>query len=228
MANWIIIRPKFDDVTEYCSQWAQEIIDILKDKGLLVADLGGREVTRAEVEKILDEHPEAYVGFWNHGNEDCLWGSKTEKVFDLNNSDRLAGKEVFTLACLSAKELGKEVWSKDGTYWGYTDVFSFTTDSLAEFQQAANCGWHYRFLKGDTPKDALKRAKDTFTELSYKLVDAGKTMAAICMRNDRDALVYYNGQKPEGEKPKGCLLALLKLPKLVFSLKGVNYEIRHN
>jgi hypothetical protein len=212
MANWIIVHPKFDDVTQYSDGWAQEIVDILKDKGLLVADLGGREVTRAEVEEALDEHPEAYVGFWNHGNEDCLWGSKAEKVFDLQNSDRLAGKEVFTMACLSAKELGKEVWSKGGTYWGYTEAFSFTTDSLVEFQEAANCGFHYRFLEGDTHQNALKRAKDTFTELSYKLVDAGKTFAAIAMRNDRDALVYYNASKPGEEKPGGCLLALLKLP----------------
>ncbi|GAJ16312.1 unnamed protein product, partial [marine sediment metagenome] len=56
----------------------------------------------------------------------------------LKNCDRLAGREVFTLACLSAKDLGPAVWRQGGTYWGYGDVFSFTTDGLAEFQSAAN------------------------------------------------------------------------------------------
>ena len=214
MANWIIIRPKWDEVTEYCFNWAQEIVDLLKDRGLLIADLGGREITRSEVEKTLDKHPEAYVGFWDHGNEACLWGSKTEKVLDLKNSERLANREVFTLACLSAKELGPEVWRKGGTYYGYVDVFSFTTDSLAEFQEAANCGFHYRFLEGDTHHNALSRAKETFTRLAFELVEAGKTFAALCMRSNGDALVYYNAHKPEGKE--GCLLTLLKLPIRAF------------
>jgi len=41
MDNWIIIRPKWEQVTEYSYRWAQEIVDLLKDKGRLLADLGG-------------------------------------------------------------------------------------------------------------------------------------------------------------------------------------------
>jgi len=214
MANWIIIRPKWEQVTEYSYSWAQEIVDLLKDKGRLLADLGGREVSRSEVEKVLNEYPEAYVGFWDHGNEDCLWGSETEKIIDLKNCDRLAGKEVFTLACLSAKDLGPAVWRQGGTYWGYVDVFSFTTDSLAEFQEAANSGFKFRFIEGDTRQNSLQRAKETFTRLAFELVDAGKTLAAICMREDGDALVYLDAHEPE--EKEGCLLALLKLPVRVF------------
>lgn len=215
MANWIIIRPKWEQVTEYSYSWAQEIVDLLKDKGLLLVDLGGREVSRSEVEKVLNEYPEAYVGFWDHGNEDCLWGSETEKVIDLKNCDHLAGKEVFTLACLSAKDLGPAVWRQGGTYWGYVDVFSFTTDSLAEFQEAANCGFKFRFFEGDSHQNALNRAKETFTRLALELVDAGKTFAAICMREDGNALVYLDAHKPE--EKEGCLLTLLKLPIRAFS-----------
>ncbi|GAI95199.1 unnamed protein product, partial [marine sediment metagenome] len=111
---------------------------------------------------------------------------------------------------LSAKDLGPEVWSKGGTYWGYVDVFSFTTDSLLEFQEAANCGFKFRFIEEDTRENSLKRAKETFTRLALELVDAGKTFAAICMREDGDALVYLDAHKPE--EKEGCLLALLKLP----------------
>ncbi|GAI97065.1 unnamed protein product, partial [marine sediment metagenome] len=126
-----------------------------------------------------------------------------------------ANKEVFTLACLSAKDLGPEVWSKGGTYWGYVDVFSFTTDALASFQEAANCGFHYRFIEGDSRQSALSRAKETFTRLAFELVDAGKTMAAISMRMNGDNLVYLNAHKPE--EKKGCLLGLLRLPMKLYS-----------
>ncbi|GAI88520.1 unnamed protein product, partial [marine sediment metagenome] len=124
-------------------------------------------------------------------------------------------KEVFTLACLSAKELGPEVWSKGGTYWGYTEVVSYTTDALAEFQEAFNCGFRFRFIENDSHQNALKRGKETFTRLALELVDVGNPFAAIYMREDGDALVYYNANKPE--EKEGCLLAFLKLPKLIFS-----------
>jgi hypothetical protein len=119
------------------------------------------------------------------------------------------------LACLSAKNLGVEVWRKGGKYWGYVEVVSFTTDALPEFQESFNCGFHYRFIEGDSHQNALNRAKEVFGNLALMLVDAGKTFAALCMRQNRDSLVYYNAHTPEEEKT-GCLLALLKLPTKIW------------
>jgi hypothetical protein len=217
----ILVRPRFDEVTPYTFAFASEILQWCQDAGIDTIELAEGEAIRARVEEELAKGVDLFIHY-DHGNEDALIGQDEKAVIDLNNCHLLASKETYTLACLSAKSLGVEVWRKDGEYWGYTEVVSFTTDALAEFQQAFNCGFHYRFIEGDSHQNALKRAKEVFTDLSFMLVDAGKTFAAICMRQNRDNLVYYNANKPEEEKPGGCLLALLKLPKLVFSPKGAN------
>ncbi|MBA7552654.1 hypothetical protein ES705_45224 [subsurface metagenome] len=146
-----------------------------------------------------------------------MWGQGgDEAVIDLKNANLLANKEVFTLACLSARDLGPEVWRKGGTYWGYTEVVSFTTDALDAFQEAFNCGFRFRFVENDSRENSLRRAKETFTRLAFELVGAGKILAAVFMREDGENLVYLDAHKPEEEK-KGCLLGLLKLPLKLYS-----------
>ncbi|GAI98969.1 unnamed protein product, partial [marine sediment metagenome] len=113
-----------------------------------------------------------------------------------------------------------EVWSKGGTYWGYNQIVSFTTDSLDAFRESFNCGFKFRFVENDSRENALSRAKETFTRLSLELVDAGKTFAAICMRLNGNSLVYLNAHKPE--EKEGCLLTLLKLPTKLFSSASAN------
>ena len=215
----ILVRPRFDEVTPYTFSFAAEILQWCQQAGFDVTDLAEGEAIRAIVEQKLTPDIDLFIHY-DHGNEDALIGQDKEAVIDLKNAKLLANKEVYTLACLSAKSLGVEVWHRGGKYWGYKEVVSFTTDALSAFQEAFNCGFCYRFIEGDSHENALKRAKEVFTGLSFMLVDAGKTFAAICMRQNRDNLVYYNAHKPE--EKEGCLLALLKLPKLVFSLKGVN------
>lgn len=207
----VLCRPKFDSATEYTFAFAAEILQWCRQAGIEVTELAEEDAVRPAVETALEKiNPDIFV-FYGHGSEDCLWGQgANEAAIDLKNCDRLAGKEVFTLACLSAKDLGPEVWRKGGTYWGYVNVFSFTTDSLVEFQEAGNCGFHYRFLEGDSHENALTRAKETFTRLSLELVAAGNTFAAIFMRENGDNLVYLDAHKPE--EKEGCLLGLLKLP----------------
>jgi len=222
----LLVRPKFDSATEHTFAFATEILQWCQQAGISVIDLAEDQAVRGRVEQEFTPPPgsippypefkpvDLYIHY-DHGSEDALIGQDEKAVIDINNCSLLANIETYTLACLSAKKLGVEVWRKGGTYWGYVDVFSFTTDSLPEFQEAANCGFHYRFIEGDTHQNALSRAKETFERLALELVDAGKTFAGLCMRSNRDALVYYNAHKPEEEK-KGCLLALLKLPKIIF------------
>ncbi|GAI60880.1 unnamed protein product [marine sediment metagenome] len=211
----ILCRPKFDEPTQHSFAFAGEILQWCRQAGIDIIELAEDDVVRLAVENSLQTfNPDIFV-FYDHGSEDCLWGQGgTEAAIDLKNCDRLAGKEVFTLACFSAKDLGPAVWRQGGTYWGYVDAFSFTTDSLAEFQEAANCGFKFRFIEGDTRENSLKRAKETFTRLAFELVDVGNPFAAICMRGDGDALVYLDAHKPE--EKEGCLLAFLKLPIRVF------------
>ena len=215
----VLVRPKFDDASKISFDFAAEILQWCREAGISVVDLAEGEAIRARVEEELAKGIDLFIHY-DHGNEDALIGQDEKAVIDLTNCDLLSQKEVYTLACLSAKNLGVEVWRRDGKYWGYVEVVSFTTDALPEFQEAFNCGFHYRFIEGDTHQNALSRAKDTFDQLSLQLVNDGKTFAAICMRQNRDSLRYYNANAPD-EGGKGCLLALLKFPKLILSWKPI-------
>jgi len=126
----LICRPKFDSATEYTFAFAAEILEWCQQAGIEVTELAEEDAIRPAVENALERfNPEIFV-FYDHGDKDALIGQDGKAVIDIKNCDRLAGKEVFTLACLSAKDLGPEVWRKGGTYWGYTEVVSFATDSL--------------------------------------------------------------------------------------------------
>ena len=211
----VLVRPRFDEVTPYSFAFAAEILQWCREAGIDTIELAEGEAIRARVEEELAKEIDLFIHY-DHGNEDALIGQDEKAVIDLSNCALLALKETYTLACLSAKSLGVEVWRRGGKYWGYTEVVSFTTDALPEFQESFNCGFHYRFIEGDSHQNALNRAKEVFTSLSFELVDAGNTFAALCMRQNRDSLVYYNAHTPEEEKPGGCLLALLKLPTKIW------------
>lgn len=213
----LICRPKFDEPTQHTFAFAAEILRWCQQAGIDIIELAEDDAVRPAVEKALQRfNPDIFV-FYDHGSEDCLWGQGgNEAAIDLKNCDRLAGKEVFTLACLSARDLGPEVWRKGGTYWGYTEVVSFTTDALDAFQESFNCGFRFRFVENDSRENSLRRAKETFTRLAFELVEAGNIFAALCMRGNADSLVYLDAHKPEEEK-KGCLLGLLKLPLKLYS-----------
>ena len=214
----VLVRPRFDEPTEHTYAFAEEILKWSQQRGISIIDLAEGKAVRQRVEQELTQDIDLYIHY-DHGNEDALIGQDKKATVDLKNCHLLANKQTYTLACLSAKRLGVEVWRKGGRYWGYVEVVSFTTDALPEFQEAFNCGFHYRFIEGDTHENSLRRAKDTFTRLSLKLVDAGKTLAAICIRQNRDALVYYDAHGPE--EKEGCLLGLLKLLKYLLRVKAV-------
>jgi len=204
----ILIRPRFDDPTKYTFDFAAEILAWCRQAGISVVELAETEAIRSRVEEELAKEGVDLFIHYDHGNEDALIGQDKNAVIDADNCQLLKGKEVYTLACLSAKNLGARVWRIGGKYWGYVDVVSFTTDALPEFRRAFNSGFLFRFVEGDTPQNALSRAKSVFDQLSLELVDDGKTMAALAMRYDGDILVYYNGHKPTTKKKLGpfCLL----------------------
>jgi hypothetical protein len=100
------------------------------------------------------------------------------------------------MACLSAKTLGVEAY-KNGAlaYWGYVEVFSFSTEALDEFRTFANAGLKFK-LEGKTWEESLKLVKELADQLCQKLVEAGKYMASILLKQDADALVCYTPNNP--------------------------------
>ncbi|MEM2281661.1 MAG: hypothetical protein QXZ68_06720 [Candidatus Bathyarchaeia archaeon] len=211
----VLVAPKFDEATSYSYEWSREVSLRLKDKGYVVIDLSGRTVSRREVEEALRMNPDIFI-FYNHGSEDCLWGSKTEKVVDLENAKLLCDREVYTCACLSAKKLGVKAYAEDClVYWGYTDVFAFTTEALDEFKQFANVGIIAR-LEGRSCREAYEQAKALAEKLAAKLVSEGKYVSAVLIKHDADVLVCYTEENPPESR---CVFRRLAI-KLFGAKKG--------
>lgn len=207
----VLVRPRFDEATQYTFGFAQEILELCQQAGIEVVELAEGDAVKEKVEEELRKGADTLI-FYDHGNESALIGQDEQSVIDLGNCHYLSEKEVYTLACLSAKELGVEIWRHKGKYWGYTEVVGFTTDALPEFKEASNCGFTYIFIEGAPYGDALDKAKETFDRLSSDLVLQGKIMAAIFMRENSSHLVAYNAGGPNGGNGSGCLLGLLKAP----------------
>lgn len=189
------MRPLFDSVTAYTFDEAQDAIDYLKKKGCKIIDLAKEDAVREKVEETLKQHPNAKLSHYDHGNDKCIWGNDNRPVVDLKNVDLLANRVCYNDNCSSAKKLGVEAWKIGATYWGYKDLFYFSTDATDEFKQFVNNGIKQR-VDGKSWKKSLELTKNLATKLIDKLVKNGKGLAAACMRHDRDVLVLYSKDNP--------------------------------
>jgi hypothetical protein len=89
----------------------------------LLRNTAVRSAFEANVETFK---PDAIV-FFNHGGEDCLCAQDGATcVLDSKNVDKVAGKIIYTMACLSAAKLGAEAWKRGCVYIGYVETFTFT------------------------------------------------------------------------------------------------------
>jgi len=192
----VLVAPKFDSPTEYSYDWSREAKALLEEKSYEAIDIGGRRVSRVEVENALKQNPGVLYIHFDHGSDSAHWGSETEAVVDLNNVTLLSGREVYCMNCLSAKKLGVEAY-KNGAlaYWGYVETFTFTTEAIDEFKEFAVSGLKFR-LEGKTWKECLQLAKDLAVTLSQKLVEAGKYIASVILQGDADALHCYTEDMP--------------------------------
>lgn len=196
MSVAILVAPKFDSTTEYSYDWSREAKALLEEKDYKVIDISGRRVRRAEVEEALKRNSNMLYIHMNHGSEDAHWGSEDEAVVDLENVELLSGRETYCMNCLSAKKLGVEAWKdKALAYWGYVEVFTFTTEALDEFREFANSGLKFR-LEGKTWKESLSMTKDLAKALAQKLVEAGKYIASVILQGDAEALRCYTEDMP--------------------------------
>jgi len=200
----LLVAPLFDDVTIYSLQLAKSI----------EADerLEGRPILRKEYEAAVKD--KQLLIFYDHGSEDTLWGTENQGILDLDNAET-APKEVYTMACLAGKSLGVALWRLGSVFWGYSDVFTFTTDSLKEFGEFAKNGLVKR-REGASWTDALKHTKTLGETLAAQLVEQGKYIASSALLSDVYALVCYNGEAP------GSQCTWRKLALKLFGRRGWN------
>ena len=194
--------PEFDEATKYCRKWNQKVMDELAIQDRI--DLLKDDATRKKFEENMPGC--VFLVFYDHGDEGSLVAQGGgDSMVDLANVGLLAGKECFTMACLSSKVLGVEAYNKGcKAYWGYYDVFAFTTEDESIFMEAANFGLILRLKNGYAWEDCYDAVMLKFNELIDKATDV---WTKIWLRHDRDALRLYTPERPP--QPEECPVSRL-------------------
>jgi len=184
----LAVAPCFDSASEYSFKWFERLREAIKGKVELQELLRETAVRSAFEANVETFKPDAIV-YYNHGGEDCLCAQDgTTCVLDSKNVDKVAGKIIFSMACLSARKLGAEAWKRGCIYIGYVETFTFTVADEQLFCQAANSGF-IAYVEGETDWAKIKALMvEAFNKAMEQTSDP---WAKMWLQWDRDALRIY-------------------------------------
>jgi hypothetical protein len=123
----LMTLPRYDDVTEYLSQFSQQIEDLAKEKNIEIKSLRDKEAIRTIFEKIIKSQDYKMVIFNGHGSENSINGHK-EIILQVELNDFLIkDRIVYARSCHAAVLLGVKCTenSKEGCFIGYDRPFQF-------------------------------------------------------------------------------------------------------
>ena len=181
--------PCFEEITEYSLRWSQRLYEELDEKHVSCLR---EEAVRKIFEDYVREYDPELVTFYDHGTEGALIGNDEKPLLDSGNVGLLKGREMYTMACLSARKLGADAYRKGcRAYWGYTQSFTFTTPDEEIFSRLANMGLILKRKEGLSWEECVSRVKDAYKEKIEELRDGGNPWTIIALVTDRDCLVCW-------------------------------------
>lgn len=123
----IITLPRYDDITEYLSQFSRQIGKAANDKGIDLKKLRDKEATQKEFDKIIKKLDYKMVVFNGHGSSKTIKGYKGIIVGLGINDNLLRERIVYARSCHAAAALGRECTknTKEGCFIGYDRPFQF-------------------------------------------------------------------------------------------------------
>jgi len=194
------LAPISDITTIFSERWFRKSVQSSLNPALVYTGADATRNTQILYDpmvKVLEENLGESLIFYDHGGEDCLYDFKKNKLFTLKDAPLLATRPyVYTMACLSAKKLGKEVYKYGGTYWGAVEAIGFTTTGEEKFGEALSYGIVLRLQNPLLSwNDIILAVKGKFNEIIEKSEDA---FDDIWLAKDRDMLHCYG---PDAEDP---------------------------
>jgi hypothetical protein len=178
---FLATRPEIDDITVYLSKWCEKSIKYAEGQGIRVFDLRREKATRKIFESYNKKNPNLIV-FNGHGSYDRVNGHANEPIIIAGvNESQLDSRIVYSIACGSARELGKKsVEAGAKSYIGYEEDFWFIYDEnsvnrpLSDVEAAVFFDHSEIFinmvLKGHSVGDAYEKAKARLRENYYKVL----------------------------------------------------------
>ncbi|MBI2045340.1 hypothetical protein HYT23_04750 [Candidatus Pacearchaeota archaeon] len=128
----IITLPRYDDTTEYISQWSYEIEDAGDKAGIGIKQLRDKDVNRKEFEKIVAKLNYKLIILNGHGSETSIFGHDDKVLIQEGaNHEILTDRITYSRSCNSAFSLGVACMksNKEGCFIGYNVEFTFYIDN---------------------------------------------------------------------------------------------------
>jgi len=214
---WLVIRPRFDEATEYSFEWAQEIVDFLEENLIPHIDLAEEKAIKENVEGVLTNDPDLAVIHYDHGSEDAIYGNDGNPVINLANNKLLKNRECFNMNCLSAKVLGVDsYWRYNTVYWGSWEVIAFITtpNALLLFKEALNFPIK-RMLGGEEDwNKIMDETKENDDRIIDKMISIGETFAAAVHLSNRGSRRVWTEKTPPDDQESDCIFRRLALKLL--------------
>jgi hypothetical protein len=126
----LMTLPRHDDVTEYLSQFSQQIEDLANEKGIEIKSLRDKEAVKVVFEKIIRSQDYKMIVLNGHGSEDHINGYKETIIQAGMNDAIIRDRIVYARSCNAAVILGVKCTenSKEGCFIGYDRPFQFYVD----------------------------------------------------------------------------------------------------
>ena len=127
----LITLPRHDDVTEYLSQFSQQIEDVAKEKSIEIKALRDKEAVKEVFEKIIKKQDYKMVIFNGHGSDKIITGNKEILIEAGVNDNLIRDRIVYARSCHAGAILGVSCTknSKEGCFIGYDRPFQFYVDT---------------------------------------------------------------------------------------------------
>jgi len=209
--NMMFVRPRACHFCEHGYNAVGHMVAYSQQKGLWnITDVKEAQANKDPVYNAIDQtDPFAFYGF-GHGNNCAYTGDSELNIFTCNECDKLSGRVVYLLSCLTAGGLGPEIinqgalayagFNVNWTWIGETDAndnFSYPdpyNDPYAYgFYESANELWK-ALVDGKTFQEAIMQSRNKYDEwIDYWYYtnpeDPVSQDCIMWLAHDRDGLV---------------------------------------
>ena len=179
MKTTLFVRPAHDDVTSYLYYYSKVLLDE-SNKSFVTINKEKEDANKKVVTSVIERKNPDFIMFNGHGNSTVICGHQDKVIVEKDkNHNLIKDRIIYSLSCSSASELGKAVGDNTTTFIGYVDDFALGMDTNSQaavhrdkraklFLEPSNL-LVKSLLKGNSAKDAVKKAKDLMKENISKL-----------------------------------------------------------
>jgi len=216
----VVVRPRFDVVTEYTYCWMQSTVEHAVRSGYEVVDLAGPAATWENLLREVSAGDVRAVLIATHGREDSVAGDvEAPLVAACRNDGCLAGRAVYYGACLAGSRLARSTRQKGAqVVAGYASDFVFHIDPGSDpgsDKRAKPFGDVFvapalAILDGEGSDGIFRRTMEAYDKAYSEIARSSDPEAAMMLADldaDKRAFVVYGETVLRESGPSPLVLA---------------------